>query len=307
MLKVVSVLPAVSRIGIHFADLESVKGALMVFSQGSSRSSGSTRQNLMSQVSGEGAATMLMHDLLLGNRDRFLDHLFEEMDTRFQTGFSFEKSYDYDGQGPFFKTNVGVEKVKSDGTFVLTLYAAYVGRAPEDGLAEALEVQQSLNGSHVHVAYDHTVKGDFVIDFDPIAEALSPFTNSELTGSMIAGVIAAGDKDGGYGNLIYNGGVYTLFDETDTLPGVFVSMDSSSVESYREHPFTADGSVLRGGMKADYDDKSKMLAPTVRLTVSGKHAEAAVSWQHLPILDPQVEADVLKLNGSITERLQLLL
>jgi hypothetical protein len=299
MLKVVSVTPSVSRIGIPFSDLDSVKGALVAFSQGASRSSGTARQKLLSGFSDDGALTVMMHDLLVGNPGRFLERMFAEMDERFESGFSFDKSYDYDGDGPFRKASVTVNKVKADGTFVLNLHAAYVGRQVENDLAEALGIQQSLNGSSVNVTYDHTVKGDFVIDFGPIANALTRYTANELTGSMIADVIAAGRSEE-YSTLVMDGGVYTLLHGSEFSPSASISIDSMSVDRYYDHPFVAEGSVVRGAMRPDWDDKSKMRPPVVSISVNGQHAEKAVSWQHLPILDPQVEAEVLKLNSSIT-------
>jgi len=302
MLKVVSVQPAISRIGIPLPDLDSVKGAITAFSRGVTRSSGVTRQTLLATQSDTGAVLTLMHDLLVSNPGRFLERMFSEMDERFESGFSFDKSYDYDGEGRFFKTSVTVSKVPADETFVLNLHAAYVGRQVENDLAEAIGIQQALNGSSVQIAYDHKVKGDFAIDFDPIASALARYTSSELTGSMIAEVIATGRSEA-YSNLIFDGGIYTLLQGSEFSPSASISIDSNSVERYYDHPFVAEGSVVRGGMRPDWDDKSKMQAPVVSIGINGKHAEPANSWQHLPILDPLVESEVLAYNKAIAESL----
>lgn len=293
-MQIVSVSPKAHRSHIPLPDFDSVKGALTLFSEGTTKSSHATKQQLVAD--GGGLAAMLL-SASQRNTNGFLDRLFKEIEETIEVNSSYNRHFDYDGYGSFFKTTVEVYRLPDD-SYLLSLNAAYVGKEVEDELAEALGLQQKLWWSGVDLTYG-PVKGEmFEIDFEAIAMCLAPLGNHQANGSEMAETIVRGGARGLTHNI--SPGEFIVTEVTEDSPGVRVTIDRSSVASYYDHPYSVEGSTVRGHLQYDWGNPTKMLSPVVFVGVDGKHADSSSSWIRYPILDQKVEEDVLKLTGRIT-------
>jgi hypothetical protein len=293
--EIVSVSQKMHRSHIPLPDFNSVKGALTLFSEGTTKSSHATKQQLVAD--GGGLAAMLM---TVGQRDTggFLGQLFADIEKKLQTSSVYSYSFDYDGYGSFFKTTVEVYRLPDD-SYLLSLSAAYVGRKVENELAEALGLQQKLWWSGVNLTYGPTEGETFEIDFKDIAMCLAPLGNQQATGRNIAQAIVQGGSESALGHGTYPG-EFIVTNVTDESPGVKVNVDSSSVASYYDHPYTIEGSVVRGRLQHDWNNPTKSLSPVVFIGVDGKHFNDSSGWSRYPILDQKIEQDVLLMTDRIT-------
>jgi len=132
------------RRGIILESPAELARALIVYSGGSVKKARATQNNLIDAVGNKGGG-MGAALLLLGkaNANDFTKKLTKEALSELQTNGKFYKSFDYDAMGTnFFKTSVNGKKVGDK--YVLELYAAYVGSAPENELAEKLGKPMAL-------------------------------------------------------------------------------------------------------------------------------------------------------------------
>jgi hypothetical protein len=292
-MQITSVSQKTHRSHIQLPDLDSVKAALVLFSEGTTESSHATKQQLVAD--GGGLAAMLL-SASQRNTNGFLDQLFKEIEETIEVNSSYNRHFDYDGYGSFFKTSVGVDRLP-DESYLLSLNAAYVGHKVEDELAEALGLQQKLWWSGVNLTYG-PVKGEmFEIDFEAIAMCLAPLGAHQATGSDIAGAIVHGGARGLTHNI--TPGEFIVAKVTEDSPGVKVNIDRSSVASYYDHPYSVEGSTVRGRLQYDWDNPTKMLSPVVFIGVDGMHAEDPQGWNRFPTLDQKIEEDVLQLTDRI--------
>lgn len=93
------------------------------------------------------------------------------------------KSYDYDGQGRFYKTSVDVDFDKQNEALILRLYAAYVGDKVEEKLAKNLGVERAVSSMCVKIELPEMADQDlkvpleqrqsFHLDCAPLANAIN--------------------------------------------------------------------------------------------------------------------------------------
>jgi hypothetical protein len=145
--------------GIPLKGWESVKNALNIFASGASRGSRATEQHQMQAVGesmGGFAAAFyaVAAPHMSGGSSSFVEKMLQEAEPAVQSRGRWSRSYDYDGQGSFFKTTVEVNRADKKDGYILQLNAAYVGNQVEEGLAEALGAERGLSWKNVAVEFE---------------------------------------------------------------------------------------------------------------------------------------------------------
>lgn len=293
--------------GIPLPDLESVKGALQAFSEGRTAGSNATRNEL---VKAGGGMAAIMMEMVQPSAGSFVGRLCEEMEQSLAQRDSFRRGFDYDGVGSFFKSDVEVKRLE-DGTFLLTLSAAYVGNEVEKGLAEYLDIQRGLWWTKLIVTLDAIEGDNFKIDFDPINEKLGGTVLWTHSSKGIAKLIAAG-KSEDYSSMIMDGGIVTLMggELRDTVDPsaidhqltVTLAIDGMSVGNYYEQAFEADGSVVTGPRETRWSKPGEERYPSVGITVTGNPPEDR--FNRMPILVPEVQTRMRELVNDLKVRFQ---
>lgn len=306
-MKILSVSCTEHEGGIPLPDLESVKSALQAFSEGRTKGSGATHNQLAKD--GGGMASVLM-TLVQPSPGSFVGRLCEEMERTLSQSDSFHRSFDYDGVGSFFKSNVRVKRL-SDGTYMLELSAAYVSNEVEKGLAEYLGVQRGLWWTKFSITLDAIEGDNFKIDFDPINDKLRGTVLWTHSGKGIAMLIAVG-KSEDYSSRIMDGGVVTLMggelrdtvdpSSIDDQLTVTMAIDNMSVGRYYEQAFEADGSVVIGPRETRWSKPGEERYPSVVITVSGNPSEDR--FNRLPVLVPEVQARMRELVNDLKVRFE---
>src|SRR3989338_1431573 len=155
-MQITSVVGSENCRGIPLKGWDSVKAALQAYSEGKARGARATTNHQAEAIEqmGGGLAVglMLYAGALAGSPDAFVERMLQEAETAIRRNSRWNRHYDYDGQGNFFKTTVEIElRDKDEDVYVLNVHAAYVGDAPEQGLADFLGVPRTLLSKSVVV------------------------------------------------------------------------------------------------------------------------------------------------------------
>ena len=277
--------------GIPFPDLDSAKGALVVFGEGIAPSSDAMRHHLAANGYG-----YYVHPGR--NLQGFIGAVFAEIDNRLMLSPSYTRTFvDEDGFGPFLRTSVQVDRTAAK-EYVLSLYATYggIGKKVEDGLASAIGIPQSLRWSRINVVHSPAWYGKFEIDFDPIAQRLASVGFDLMSGVAIAEAIAASVRKR---SVSVHAGRCVVAEQSGKNLGVSVAMDTATVATCIRSTVVADGSIVRGQLRPECANEARRRFPTVHITVNGEPAAGEAAWQELPIIDQKVQSDVRQLTARI--------
>lgn len=319
--------------GIPLTGWENIRAALNIFASGKPRRSRATEDhNLQAFTQMHPFAGMLF---LQANRrepgNSFVDRLLEEAEPAVKDRGRWSRSYDYDGQGSFHKTSVEIQDITSvdeeasDGLYLLSLNAAYVGKGVEDDLAEYLGVEQGLQRKSVHVKLEPD--GDqFAIDFDQVAQKLQPLlaqlhpktpvgseniflkllsavikspepeSEPSLTGEDIVQQMLAVDS---YRSRDVNSIILGTKDVKDDQVEIALSLGRVG-DRYNWRGGDRDkelwniaGATVRGPLAESYKEEGKLEPPSVVLTV--QRTAHKDEYSRLPIVDPDVKAEMNEL------------
>lgn len=291
-----------SHSGIPLLGWESVSNALNTFSTGKSRSSKVTRNDLeRNAIQKGGPIGLFLVMATTEDRSSFVERMLQEAKAGVDSRGRWERHYDYDGQGVFHKTSVGVQRLPElkDG-YLLELNAAYVGKEVEDGLAETLGIEQGLQWKSVEVGL--TPEGNqFKIDFTQVVYRLQSVTTGltqpkgrqRISGLDVANYFMSTNE---WAEPATNY-VLGLQDEIE------VTLNLGRVASrfeYSHGKIAADNwrqekSVISGHLEKDYEDKTKFISPSLVVLMKRFSKER---YDRLPIIDPKMKATV----NSLAER-----
>lgn len=292
--------------GIPLHGWESVAGALNVFASGQPPSSRATETHQMKAVAQSGGALeagfySVMAHHIVGNPVSFVSRMLDRAKPVVQENGAWERSYDYDGVGSFFKTNVEIERIGSTEDYILHLYAAYVGDKVEVGLAETLGVERGLLYQCATVEYEPE-DDQFRIDFGQVAERLKPvaanlqteYKPEELTGEIVADQLmkieeydrtkpfVLGTKDG--------------IEITVGLGRVGRRFDYGRSTKLASSRWEQQGSVILGPLDTDYSDRTKFASPTLSINI---RPVSEKEYHRLPAVDPEKKALIEDLTNQV--------
>jgi len=276
--------------GIPLKGLDSVKTALQTFSKGERP----TVQKTASQIEeGNGLGALLFLSFLPDAGDRFLQQLFSELEIVKGRGY-FERSFDYDGRGPFFKTTVEVSDYGENDIYILGLHAAYVGRQVEERLAEMLGAERGLQWLKVSVETE-PVGEQFQFDFNEIAAGIKPLFGSPETLSgeaMVTAITSFGDF-GNSGRFVFQtGSGLTVSVFPDDVSHPFQYMDRQ-----KKAAWISNGAKLSGPLRESYTERGKFRSSKIAISIFG--SKKGSFERLLPIIDPAVKEEARSLADKI--------
>lgn len=285
---------------------DSVVAAVNTFANGGSRASQATTQNQIRAVGetsgGLGLGLyMLGAPHMQGAGNQFVERLLEEAKGALTNRNKWNRHYDYDGMGVFFKTSVeiGVLDAK-EGMYYLSIWAAYVGDQPEEGLAEALNIPRALTGCVVTVEVPPADADHFALDFEAILRKLDGVLPvSGYTGKEVLEVLEARTADR-YGSEtavpIYRDGDIIVSVGTGRVENRFKWNNGESTDTW-----TFDGATLSGLLAESYQEGKDKDEPSVVLRVY-RHSED--KYERNPFYKPEEKERVLALAENIAAALR---
>ena|SRR3989344_9484648 len=289
--------------GIPLKGWESVRNALDIFASGASRGSRATEQHQMKAV-GEsyGGLGLAFYAIasphMQGSGSSFVEQMLKEAEPSVKSRGSWSRSYDYDGQGSFFKTTVEVNKVGKEDGYLLQLNAAYVGNQVEEGLAETLGAERGLSWKNVAVEFEPEGT-QFKIDFDQVAEKLRGVVATldtkarSITGKDIVAHLMKTDKYGeSEGPFVL--GVKDGVEVTVNLGRVGRRFEYSQGKR-SEDRWHVEGATITGSLDTDYRDETKFMPPSISVSM---HPKSEDKYNRLPAVDPKMKATM---NGLASE------
>lgn len=273
---------------------------------------------------------------LRGGGSRFVDGMMGELMSSVIERGRWHRSYDYDGQGTFFKTTVGVISLDTpDNVNLLNLNAAYVGKEVEDGLAEYLGVGQGLQWKHAAVGLE-PVEDHMQVDFDQVVQRLAPVVRDlqpvpqgkttynllpsrtignfrlpfsgrsrlvkndnsyeRVTGENIVRYLTSFDE---YGHLIsgpFTLGVVDGIEVTLGLGRVGERFYDSRTGQRANDRWQANGAILTAPLAEDYSDPSKLVPPAI-IIATQRFSER--SYDRLPAVDPKMKATMNEITARV--------
>ena len=261
--------------GIPLPNWESVKAALYLYGSGRVAESLDTRlHNIQAYAQSYGPDGLLFFDSIApsGPVKPFIDGMLTEAQERIGERGKWSRHYDYDGVGVFHKTSVSVDKAP-DGEpaeYVLGIHAAYVGDKPEKALAESLGVERTTLSKGVIVEYTPTADNTFGINLDDIAErVIKVFGNgrrdARLTGKALADYFMSRDRYGHPVEKAYPVGEMDGFKVSLRFGRVGDHIDYGTDRS--KELWKRAGNTLHGGLKQDFDDRTKYEDPTLVFSI----------------------------------------
>jgi hypothetical protein len=287
--------------GIEFADLDSLKNAIRVFADGGTPAARETNRHGFDDTPNGGVGLLMKMDFDNRRESSFIQELLSEID-RVTESRQFSKSYDYDGAGPFFKTSVEVKKIKIGRrrfTYLLSLYASYVGDRPCAGLASSLDADRALWRDEVVI--EMAPVGDrFEIDFEAAAERLAGIGLDSLTGQQIADSIMAEAPKGHEANT------NVLIRRDDLVVGfglMRVSVQGPIDHKSGEVIWIQSGAIISGPLERAIEGEG-YAKPRLSVSISVPKPENERSWERKPILDPVVKQNVHDQTAAIVSAFQ---
>jgi len=183
------------RSGIHFAHLEHLEHALIMY--GTGNISGETAQRYNEKAYTEMGGPMggaLFAFAGRGDMPKFVqEQIMERVSQAYEAvqnsrnpnaSEKVYKSFDYDGVGQFHKTSVDVEVTK--GGVELHLSAAYVGDQVEESLAKAMGQERGFRSATIEVPVNQTGRdGYFLVDVAEACKKMGLPVTDEQAGKYI--------------------------------------------------------------------------------------------------------------------------
>jgi len=289
-MKITSVVGSENCRGIPLKGWDSVKAALQAYSEGKARGARATTDHQLEAVEqshgGMAVALTLFTGVLAGSPDAFVERMLNEAQTAIRRNGRWNRHYDYDGQGNFFKTTVEIElRDKQEDIYVLNVHAAYVGDEPEKGLAEFLGVPRTLLSKSVVITTEPLDASQFAFDFSQVYEGIGGLLGLEANvGQQIAEYMMSGDQfDSPKGFVLKDDGDIRV---TLSLGRVKRRFVHEGDRKFRD-TWRADGSILVGLLAESYEDRTKKEPPTFVITVSKKFDDDR-QYGYTPVWDAEL-------------------
>lgn len=307
-MQITSVLNNASYRYIPLKDWKSVVSAVNTFASGRTAGSQATTDHQMDAVA-QSQGAMGLGIYLLGTaymRDsgnEFVERLLAQAQEALKSRDSWNKSYDYDGQGVFFKTTIEIGFLdRKEEMYYLSIHAAYVGDKPEEGLAEGLGIPRALTGTFVVVEVKATGETTFAFDFDVILNALKDVIDiGEMTGQHIAESLNVDTLDEtGWGHSPIT---LSRIDDLEVL------LSLGSIENRHKrangvvtNTWQFNGAVLSGLLKESWEEGKAYDEPTFVISVKRCYSEGR--FDHKPFYLPEEKEVVLALSQRIADALE---
>lgn len=317
------------RSGIPLQGWDNVESALRQYESGAAKRRTAMDHNIKAYGDSYGELGAAL--FIFGNsqgRESFVDELLQEARPSVQNRGQWSKHYDYDGPGRFHKTSVEIKALpNTENGYLLGLNAAYVGKEVEDGLAEALGIEQGLQWKSVNVelAPEET---DFRVDFDAVADRLKlfyeeldpaptlepggfrqrlvetvkgeqPAEKPELTGEAIVRTLLATDEYTSGSNPFVLG----------IKDGVEVSLNLGRVGDRfnwrggdrNEELWKAEGTILSGPLAESYSDRGGLEVPSIIVSIEPYGEDR---YDRMPAIDPEMKASMNNLAERVAAAFQ---
>lgn len=279
--------------GIPLPDFSAVRSALTQVSEGISVPfSGVRAEFIYDDVGIIGAKETFVESA----SSRYLETLFRDIQEGLADRDHFDRVVKDLSSGALYGIGVSVDLLPHGG-YMLSLSAPFIGSDEEIPLASALGVERCLWWTTVYLTLDEPVDELVAIDFKPIARALNAFSDAQLTGTVLAETISAGQFRA---SSLRSGGTCIVRSTTKQSPGILVSMDSHTVKDYFIRPYKHHGSILDCASRTKPSNHAVKEKPAISILIEGKRPEVTHSWQRLPILDLEIQKDVRFLADAIT-------
>lgn len=304
-MKIVSVSSKINNCHIPLNGWESVVTAVNIFANGHTAGSQATTDHQTDAITqSQGALGLGLYLLtaphMQGCENQFVDHLLAEAHNALKSREQWKRSYDYNGQGVFFKTSVEIGFLnREEEMYYLSIYAAYVGYKPEEGLAEALGIPRALTGTSVVVEVEPTSKTTFAFDFDKILYLLKDVIDvDELSGKNIVSswnFKTRRKHDDSPSTVLFRNGEI----EVILLPGR-VENRWKWANGDATNTWQFDGAVLSGLLDESYQNGKDYDEPTFVISVR-RHSKERFGRK--PFYLPEEKETVLALSKSIADAL----
>lgn len=288
--------------GIPLYKWESVEAALNTFASGSTKGSRETERKQLHDVGessgGFAIAFYAVHaPHMQGADNKFVEILLVEAKAGVNSRGKWQRIYDYDGMGVFFKTSVEIEMLdKEKDLYNLQLYAAYVGDEPEKGLAETLGIPRNLIWSSVTVHVEPEDAEHFAFDFEQLLRKLDLPLGCLLVHSYdVTSWFMEGDRYSSVKPFVISKYEHVV---VTVIPGRVERRFVFDGRGQVKDTWTRKGlEVLQGLLDESYEDRSKKEPPTIILTVRSSNEDGY--GNSCPIWDEQTKKLIL----NITERI----
>jgi hypothetical protein len=292
--------------GIPLKGWDSVKAALNLYAGGRTDGSRATEQNQIDAVAQSSGIMGLGIYLIAAPHmqdagNQFVENMLEEAKSALKNRDNWNRSYDYDGMGVFFKTSVGISILdRKEDLYMLEISAAYVGTKPEAGLAENLGIPLALRRYSVIVQVKPVDATRFAFDFDEVLQALKGVLkiNFNLGKEIAKHFIKGGRHDDCKPWPIF-------LDENVSITLAPGRVEQRFVYDKPGEPhdtWTVNGSVLYGLLDSSYEDSSKKEPPTIVLTITNAAQDRFGYGQ--PIWDENLKDKIDILSNQIAEAMK---
>jgi len=305
-MKIVSATNKANYRHIPLLGWDSVVSALNTFARGLAKESWATTDHQIEAINqSQGAFGLGVYFLgashLTANPSSFVDELLVKAHNTLKTGDRWSRSYDYDGVGVFFKTTVEIGFLDRDKEmYYLSIHAAYVGDAPEEGLAERLGVPRALTGTSVVVEVKPTSETTFAFDFDKILYALKDVINvGKLTGKYITSIWMNTTRDkhsGSPSTVLFRDGEIEVVLSPGRIEDRWKWENGNTTDTWQ-----SKGATLYGLLDESYDDEKDYDEPTLVISVR-RHSQDR--FNRKPFYLPEEKEAVLDLTQHIADALR---
>lgn len=257
--------------GIPLKGWDSVKTALNLYARGIVKGSKAAENEQMRAIGQSYGALGLGLYLVSAqylHGSRFVEHMTDEAHEFLQECERWSGNYDYDGQGAFFKTTVGISVLdRKEELYMLQINAAYVGSEPEASLAEVLGIPQALRQYTVTAEVKPEDALHFAFDFEEILRALDGVLKTDsLKGEEIASRFMTSNHSD---EAIKPAQIYFGTEICVTVaPGHVRKRFVYDKPGEPQDTWTVEGSVLHGQLYSSYRGESEGQTPTIVLTIS---------------------------------------
>ena len=254
-----------------------VVSALARYSSGKTSGSRMTLARTAHEMEDGAGAFLFLREMTEEAPSGFVLRLAYEACERLQHSSHWDKSYDYDGQGVFFKTTVSfVVLDRGKGVYGLGFYAAYVGEKVEREFAEAYKIPLALIHATAEIkTMPDEASGRFSFDCDYLLARLGDVFPVSLRGEdMAQQMVSISDRHSDpQPAQVYATDLYT----------VKVGIDSITVEPHWREPWRAEGALVTGHLRRKRGEEGYE-QPTLYLSIRkrGKddtRDEKDVFWQ----------------------------
>jgi hypothetical protein len=302
-MQIISVVCSENCRGIPLMGWDSVKAALHAYSEGKARGARATTNQQLEAVEQShdrmAVALSIFAGVLTGNPDAFLERMLQEAETEIRRNGYWNRSYDYDGQGNFFKTRVDIKLCdKQEDIYVLNVYAAYIGDEPENGLAEYLGIPRALLSKSVVITAEPLDASQFVFDFSAVYDGIGGLLGLDANvGRQITKHIMSGDQfDSPKGFLLMKDDGVRVTLSLGRVKRRFVQDEDRKIRD----TWRRDGPFLIGLLDESYEDRSKKETPTFSITVSKKFNHDS-QYDYTPVWDAELRQRITTLVDEISK------